>query len=83
MPTERPLLVDEVSANFLRIEVCRVVSVTDPHGRYSQLSGPEPVFFSLKSLLDYLHEADWTPFQTHCFPGNLFAPGIEPGTYNN
>jgi hypothetical protein len=30
IPTERPPLVDEVSVNFLRIEV---VSVTDPYGR--------------------------------------------------
>ena len=30
IPTERPPL---VSANFLRIEGCHVVSATDPHGR--------------------------------------------------
>jgi hypothetical protein len=30
-PTERPLLVGEVIANFLQIE--GVVSVTDPYGR--------------------------------------------------
>jgi hypothetical protein len=24
-------------------------------------------------------EAEWTPIQTHYFPGNLVAPGIEPG----
>jgi hypothetical protein len=28
--TERPPLVGEVSANFLRIEGCRVVSAADP-----------------------------------------------------
>ena len=33
IPTERPPPVDEVSANFLRIEGCHVVSATDPHGR--------------------------------------------------
>ena len=33
IPTERPLPVGEVSANFLRIEECHVVSATDPHGR--------------------------------------------------
>jgi hypothetical protein len=32
IPTERPSLVGEVSANFFRIE-CHVVSVTDPYGR--------------------------------------------------
>jgi hypothetical protein len=25
-------------------------------------------------------EAEWTPFQTHCFSENLEAPGIEPRT---
>jgi hypothetical protein len=33
---------------------------------------------SLKQLLNYLHEAEWTPFQTHYFSENLVAPGIEP-----
>ena len=33
IPTERPPPVGEVSANFLRIEWCHVVSATDPHGR--------------------------------------------------
>jgi hypothetical protein len=32
MPTERPPLVNQVSANFLHIERCRVVSAADPHG---------------------------------------------------
>jgi hypothetical protein len=32
IPTEGPLHVGEVSANFLRIEGCRVVSATDPYG---------------------------------------------------
>jgi hypothetical protein len=33
IPMERRPLVGEVSAKFLRIEWCRVVSGTDPHGR--------------------------------------------------
>ena len=33
IPTERPPPVVEVSANFLRIEGCHVVSATDTHGR--------------------------------------------------
>ena len=33
IPTKRPPSVGEVSANFLRIEGCHVVSATDPHGR--------------------------------------------------
>jgi hypothetical protein len=27
-----------------------------------------------------LTRAEWNPFQTHCFSGNLLAPGIEPWT---
>jgi hypothetical protein len=33
----------------------------------------------LKQLLNYPHEAEWTPFQTHYFSGDLVAPGIEAG----
>jgi hypothetical protein len=33
IPTERPPLVDEVSANLLWIEGCRAVSAADPYGR--------------------------------------------------
>jgi hypothetical protein len=33
IPTERPPLVSEVIAKFLRIRGCHVVSVTDPYGR--------------------------------------------------
>jgi hypothetical protein len=32
IPIERPQFVREVSANILRIEVCRVVSVADSYG---------------------------------------------------
>ena len=32
IPTERPPPVGEVSANFLRVEGCHVVSATGPHG---------------------------------------------------
>ena len=32
IPTERPPPVGEVSGNFLRVEVCPVVSATGPHG---------------------------------------------------
>jgi hypothetical protein len=34
----------------------------------------------LKQLLNYPHEAEWTPFQIHYFTENLVAQGIEPGT---
>jgi len=33
IPTERPPPVGEVSANFVRIEGCHVVSATGPHSR--------------------------------------------------
>jgi hypothetical protein len=33
IPTERPPLVSEVSANFLADRGCHVVSVTNPYGR--------------------------------------------------
>jgi hypothetical protein len=32
-----------------------------------------------KQLLNYPHEAEWTPFQTHYFSENLVALGMEPG----
>jgi hypothetical protein len=35
--------------------------------------------FPFKQILNYPHEAEWTPFQTHYFSENLVAPGIEPG----
>jgi len=41
--TEWPPPVGEVSANFLRIEGCHVVSATDPHGRSSLFSGPDGI----------------------------------------
>jgi hypothetical protein len=34
---------------------------------------------SSKYLLNYSHEAEWTPFQTHYFSENVVEPGIEPG----
>jgi hypothetical protein len=37
-------------------------------------------YFSFKQLLNYPHEAEWTPFQTHYYSENLIAPGIDPGT---
>jgi hypothetical protein len=55
-----------------------VVSVTDPYS--SNLGFPDwSRYFSFKQLLSCIHEAEWTPFQTHYFSENLVAPGIEPG----
>jgi hypothetical protein len=36
-------------------------------------------YFYFKQLLIYPQEAEWTPFQTHCYSENLVAPGMEPG----
>jgi hypothetical protein len=46
---------------------------------WSWSSRPEPLLFLFKYLLNCIHEAEWTPFQTHYFSGKLVAPGIEPG----
>jgi hypothetical protein len=47
VPTERPPLVREVSADFA-CRVCHVVSVKDPLRPYSRLSRPEPLLFLSK-----------------------------------
>jgi hypothetical protein len=49
-----------------------VIGVTDP---YSRIIG----FLDRNQLLSCTREAEWIPFQTHYFPENLVAPGIEPG----
>jgi hypothetical protein len=56
---------------------CQVVSVTDPYGRTSVFQTGAATF-SLKYLLNYTHEAEWTPFQTHYFSENLVVPAIGP-----
>jgi hypothetical protein len=35
--------------------------------------------FSFKYLLDFTHDNEWAPFQTHYFSENLVVPGIEAG----
>jgi hypothetical protein len=37
-------------------------------------------YFSFKKLLIYAHEAEKTPFLSHCYAKNMVAPGIEPVT---
>jgi hypothetical protein len=37
-------------------------------------------YFSFKQILSYLHDADWTPFQTHHYSEYLVAQEIEPRT---
>jgi hypothetical protein len=78
IPTERPPLVGEVTANVYGYWISR--------GRrngslwpYSRLSRPESIQFHSKQLLNCTHEGQWTPFQTHHFSGNVVALGIEPG----
>jgi hypothetical protein len=51
-----------------------VVSVTDPFGRILDFLDWSRYFSSKYD------EAQWTPFQTHYFSGNVVEPGIEPGT---
>jgi hypothetical protein len=79
IPIERPPLVGQVSANFLRIEGCSVVSALDPYGRNLGFLDRSRCCFSFKQLLTCTHEAEWTPFQIHYFSENLVASGIEPG----
>jgi hypothetical protein len=56
-----------------------VVSATD-HSVVNSVFLTGAATFSFKYLLNYPHEAEWTPFQTHYFTENLVAPKIEPGT---
>jgi hypothetical protein len=77
IPTERPRLVGEVSANFCGQRVSRGQRNGSPRP-YSRVSRPEPLLF-LPSSSWIVLEAAWTPFQIH-FSENLVGPGIEPGT---
>jgi hypothetical protein len=49
----------------------RVVSATDPYSRILAFLD----WFSSTQLLSCTQEAEWTPFQTHCFSENLAEPG--------
>jgi hypothetical protein len=55
-----------------------VISVTDPYSRNLGFLDRSRYFF-FKYLLNFTHEAEWTPFQTNYFSENLVAPEIEPG----
>ena len=52
IPTERPPPVGEVSANFLRIEGCHVVSATDPRPLISVFWTGAATFYSSSSSID-------------------------------
>jgi hypothetical protein len=55
-----------------------MVSVTDPYGSILCFIDRSR-YFSIKYLLSCIHEAEWTPVQTHYFSENLVVPVIEPG----
>jgi hypothetical protein len=74
--TEPQALVGDVSAKFLRIEECRVISATDPHDHILGFLDRNRQF-TFDQLLSYTQEAEWTAFQTHYFLEILVAPGIE------
>jgi hypothetical protein len=77
IPTERPPLVGEVRANFLRIKGATWSAWRIPTAVISVfLTGTATFYF--KWLLSCSHEAEWIPFQTHCFSESLVAPGIKP-----
>jgi hypothetical protein len=69
----------EVSAGF-ESRGCCVVIATDPHGRLSRFSRPEPLIFFSNSLLSCLQESKWAPFQTPLLLENLVTPGLEHRT---
>jgi hypothetical protein len=56
IPTERTPLVSELSANFLRIEGCRVVSTADPYGRILGFLDQSSYFFFQVALQLYSRE---------------------------
>jgi hypothetical protein len=77
IPTKRPQLVGEVSANFLRIDGATRSAWRIPTAVFSAFQ--TGAVFYLKYLLNFTLEAEWTPFQTHYFSENLAGPGIESG----
>jgi hypothetical protein len=64
------------SANFCGYRVLRGQRNGSPRSLVPVfLTGAATI--SSKWLLSCPNEAEWTPFQTHCFSENLEAPGIE------
>jgi hypothetical protein len=57
-----------------------VVSAADPPMAVNLRFLYQSRYFSFKQLLIYPHEAEWAPFQTHCYSENLVTPGMVPGT---
>jgi hypothetical protein len=77
MLTERPPLVGEVSANFLRIEGGHLVSVTGPYGRI--LGFRDRSCYYVFQVAPQLCSWGWVdPFQTHYFSENLVGREWNP-----
>jgi hypothetical protein len=53
-----------------------MVSATDPYGRIIVFLFS---FFYFNYLLNYTHETEYTPFETHYFSKNVVRAGMEPG----
>jgi hypothetical protein len=70
--TERPPLLGEVSANFLRIEGATWSAQRIPTAVFS-----EPLLFLSSNSSVVLTRLSGPQFQTHYFSENLAAPGIE------
>jgi hypothetical protein len=78
IPTERPPLVSEVSANFFADRGCHVVSVKDPYGRIlGFLDRSHYYFFQIAPQLYSRSCIGPCSRPTTFF---LVVPGTEPGT---
>jgi hypothetical protein len=75
-PSDRRLLVKLVPS--FADGGCRMISLTDPYGRVLDFLY-RSCYFSFKYLLNFSHENEWIPLQTHYLSKNLVVPGIEPG----
>jgi hypothetical protein len=77
IPTERPPLVDEVSAKFVDRR-SHVVSVTDPYGRILGFLDRSRYFFLPSSSSVVLTRLSGPHSRPTNYQKNLVAPGIEP-----
>jgi hypothetical protein len=57
-----------------------VVSAADPLRSLISIFQTGAATFLSSSSSFILTRVEWTPSQAHCYPENLVAPGIEPGT---
>jgi hypothetical protein len=80
IPTERPPLVGEVSAQLLHIEGVTWSAQRTPTAVNLGFLDPEPLLFHSSSSSVILTRLSGPPFQTHYFPENLVSLGIEPRT---